>query len=987
VFGNLNVDDGLAQSSVYSIFQDSKGYMWFGTGFGISRYDGTEVRSYTTVNTANKDLGINLTVRGKFVEDKTSNIWFANESGIFCYHRASDSIKLELSFAHKPNQNMWPGIIFLSQKGNIWIFNYASGVLTYHIKARKSKYYAFELPLTLEKTSVRRPVFVPQNDRYIWFSRHRNDGIFRHDIETQKTEQFFKGKEYVNLTFSGKKIFLSSAQSIDIYNLQLKKEKTIKLPKFTKLNSIVNAVLIDHRNRIWITIYQEGLFCYLPKTNSFVKYQSNKQKLNALSSNLCTTLQLDNTRNLWIGTDGGGVCRLDLKAPLFNVYPQQSADKHIQLEDYFTKCLLEDNEKKIWFGTANNGIGVLDKSTQSLEIIKYNNQHIPLTNIGAIFQDSRQQIWVGLPDGIGIYNRRNKTINKIELIGINFTDISNSNFVFKFIETPDKQILAATKIGLIAVTQKTSGKFIGKPLSNHIALKNTITDIEINKKGEILFSTASDGFYIFSRIDKLNKPIYHLAIHQKINCFSIDAKNPKTVWIGTDNALIQLNTTSSKLKLYNEKDGLNNSYIYGILEDNFSNLWISTNGGISRFDQKKQRFVNYTFEHGLQSNEFNARAYHKAKSGQLYFGGINGFNWFKPEELIAQSTSYQPKTIINSITLNETETINTPSGKVELPYWKNQLNIQFAVLDFTSPAANQINYQLIGADKHSIVSKNKNIRYHNLQPGKYLLKYQGINGYQSSSKVNLLEIVINPPFWKTWWFFSLVGLIGVLLIVFLTKQLTNRKLRQRVAWLEKEKMLEEERQRIAREMHDDIAAGLTQINMISRKASANKDVEIQKELKDIVETSNHLTRSMNDIIWNLTSPLAFPDFINHIVAMAKKTIAYSNIEYDIEVSPELYNNLYLSPEKQRNIVLITQEILHNAIKYSKASHILLQITIVSDSLRFLIRDNGIGCDFDETPKGNGLKNIQYRIAQISGVLNHKSREGEGCEFMYSVRID
>ncbi len=979
LFDNINVDQGLSQSSVFSIYQDSKGYMWFGTADGINRYDGNETKSYKLQDRLNKH-NTNMFIRGKLVEDRFANIWFANETGIFYYQRSSDSVKLALSFEHSPYINMWPGVIHLDKHNNLWLAETYKGLLSYNLSTKKLKHYPYLLR-DIEKTiKINRLFFAAQNDDFFWFSRDKAEGIFRFDTKTQKLEEFFRGKSYVAIAFHQQNIYLAQANAIDIYDTNFKFLQQIKLPQKQVVKSFISSMLVDRQGRLWVAVFQGGIYCYDFRSKHLQHYKK-EQAAQSLTSNLVTTLYLDRSNNLWTGTDGSGVCRLNTEPPLFNSFPI-SNKLAINNDNFFTKCFFVDEDEQVWFGTNNSGFGIYNKRTGTLKMIGENS----FDYVSSIFKDSRANVWIGYTGGLAIYNEKKGSFKRIYYTTQTKQSSPNSYFVSKIIELDEGKILAATKIGLILFSPTTDDNFIGRNLNLPIEAGYAIRDIVLYNAKEILLSLDNNGLYQIklenSKVTLLNTFLQSY----KINSIHPDLQNRNLIWVGSDKGLVGINLNNRTERLYNENQGLKNSYIYGVLEDKAQNLWLSTNGGLSVFNKKKQSFTNYTKENGLQSNEFNTGAYYQSASGQLYFGGIEGFNWFTPAKVLEKQRLKAPSVAITSLIINDSEYMALPDGTIKLPYWKNQLNFQFAVLDYTLPMANYIKYQLLGADNKVITSKQKNIRFHNLNPGHYTLRLWGINGYQSSSKALELNIIINPPFWRTWLFYSLLVLGFAILVVVLTRRISFLKLKKRIIELEHEQLIEKERQRIAREMHDDIAAGLTQINAISRSAAGKTTAAEKPDLQKITDTSRQLIASMGEIIWNLNQTHSFSEFIDELKERIEKTLAHQPIQYHLTLPTSNDLKFNIKPDYQRNLVLITQEILHNAIKHSKASNINIHISIKDKKIYFAIDDDGIGCNFNQTYQGNGLKNIQYRIAQMNGKIKYNSGKNGGCNFVYSVEL-
>ena len=243
-----------------------------------------------------------------------------------------------------------------------------------------------------------------------------------------------------------------------------------------------------------------------------------------------------------------------------------------------------------------------------------------------------------------------------------------------------------------------------------------------------------------------------------------------------------------------------------------------------------------------------------------------------------------------------------------------------------------------------------------------------------------------PPIWERWWFYVLLILLTISVVAMIILFVNQRKLKKQLAILEKEQQMDKERQRIPREMHDDIGAGLTQITMMSEFAKNKAGMGDSKELNDIAETGRRLVSSMSEIIWSLNPEnKTLGQLTAYLREQLNKQLEYSGIAYQLDFTDE-GRDIVLSNEQRRNILLTTKEIVNNAIKYSTAKNILVKISLNKNLLEFCISDDGCGFDTDTAYSGNGLKNIQHRIAELGGELVIRSEKGKGSQFTYTVQL-
>lgn len=301
----------------------------------------------------------------------------------------------------------------------------------------------------------------------------------------------------------------------------------------------------------------------------------------------------------------------------------------------------------------------------------------------------------------------------------------------------------------------------------------------------------------------------------------------------------------------------------------------------------------------------------------------------------------------------------------------------------------QYAYQLQGWDKDWIYSGTLNeARYNNIPAGNYTFKIKASSGGGVwNDKFYRVSIVIYPPFWQTWWFTLLVILIALTIILAFARYMYQSKLKQKILELEKHKALHKERQRISREMHDDIGAGLTQIVLMSESARMKSNIIDSKELYDIADTSRMLVSNMSEIIWTLNSENKnLEQFLSYLRENLSKQFEYSGINYSVEL-PDGGNEILLRNEQMRNLLLITKETVNNAIKHSRAKNIFIRIFLLKDRLHIEIKDDGVGFSMQKKYSGNGFHNIRQRTAEIGGEINMESEEGKGSRFIFVFPIN
>jgi two-component sensor histidine kinase len=767
--------------------------------------------------------------------------------------------------------------------------------------------------------------------------------------------------------FSDKLIFTNSATGVS---------KIIpKVINNKKISFYPSESTKDKYGRLWISSKGKGLYCYDGKNNLFIEFHHDNSKVKSLPFNLTTCLFIDRSENLWIGIDGGGVARLDLKQPKFNLFPLSEGEYSI-LDDYFTKCFYEDKKQRIWFGSHTNGLNILDTKTDKLA-----NYHsginkancLPGNIVGSILKDADGKMWIGSSGGISLFNEKKDLFTTVVLHNVPQLQPDINIFVFKMIQLNNGDILAATAFGLIKVSKQANGRYEGYYFCDNPFLKSTATDVIEMPDGIIYASLPGNGLHKLTNTSEGYKLSHIFLTGIDLRSIRIDEKDPRYLWVSSGIGLIYFNTVTNQYKIWNTNNGLANNYVYGSLEDEKNNVWISTNGGLSYLDRADNRIENFTYQDGLQSNEFNTQAFYKSATNTFYFGGIKGFNWFRTTTF--KSEQHKPQVAFTQVEVDNIlfsiDSALVVNDHIELPYDKNNLNFKFAALDYTRPEANRIQYTLEGWDTKWVTTNTKSVRYSHLPPGNYTMIIKASNAAGIWSDEKRIKVTIEKPYWQTNWFYLLVILFFILVIVFATYAFVQMRVRKKVRKLEKHAAIEEERNRISKDMHDEIGNGLTHIALLSEliHAQHSPGSDIKKDINSISTSARKLVQTMSEIIWALNPQ---NDTLDNLLAyIREQSYQYfegMNIAFSIQF-PEVLPEIKLTNEQRRNLFLVTKEALSNAMKHSQADSIELGLEITKDEYCFTVKDNGVGMPVNKNKVGsNGLKNMKKRMEDIGGSI-------------------
>lgn len=506
--------------------------------------------------------------------------------------------------------------------------------------------------------------------------------------------------------------------------------------------------------------------------------------------------------------------------------------------------------------------------------------------------------------------------------------------------------------------------------------------------------------------------------HPRIRSVTEDPKG--AIWIGTaGGGLNRFDTQSETFTVLTEKDGLPNNVVYGILSDEEGNLWMSTNNGISRFNPRTRVFRNFDKKDGLQDNEFNSCAFFKSRSGELFFGGINGFNAFYPAEV--RDNPNPPRVVLTGFEiLNQPVSFKTPDSplkesitetrEITLRYDQRFFSFEFAALDFTESSKNRYAYQLEGFDRDLVsVGTRRTVFYTNVPPGSYVLRVTAANNDGVWNKEGaVIRVTIRPPFWQTWWFISLATLLVVTLVFLIYRRRLRQLKREKEAQETFSRQLieaqENDRKRIAAELHDGLGQSLLIIKnraflgaMATQEEKAptggpgvGKLESAHEQFGEISDSAAEALEQVREIAYYLRpSQLERLGLTSALEEMLDQVADSSGIEFDVQLAP--LDGVF-PPEHEINFYRIVQESVNNIIKHSGATSARVIAKKDTSGIELLIADNGRGYLPDEigtmqakNGRGFGLKGMAERARILGGHYAVTSTPGEGTSIL--VKID
>jgi signal transduction histidine kinase/ligand-binding sensor domain-containing protein len=981
---HLNVEDGLSQSSVYSILQDSYGFIWLATGDGLNRYDGKEFQSYKSrlTNSQNRNLK-DRNLNSLIFEDCYHNFWFSADEGVYCMDRRTNNFTVCINKKEAGYSSCVVGI----DSDKVWTLITGKGVYKIEAGNKQIRSYPFTdsfqthsgvSPLITNGINTPDGIWIADLRGLIWFDKHTNRDkriLVKDDIK-----KVYKLKD--------ERLLLATFKGVILYNPADKSERFIPLSlpgrKTITCNSIVQDTVSGF---VYVSERDGGELWKLDLTNG-------KHELIKLQENTIVRLYIDKSQNLWVGTDGGGVYKLDIKPPKFHCYFPRSGSE----SGAMVKSLYSDDSGKIWIGLYSRGVVTYDPKTgieKTIEAIS----KTEAMQVNCIFKDSDGDIVVAVDNKV-IWVDEQSGKKKKECLLPHLPYMGNVLAAIYYVtELHPGYFLVGTNHGILTIRKnhaqdgaKLSKAFFTNQFNGWIysLVNEGQNDVYIGRRnGFSIARMQNDSTPTLLEQGLPDLPIRH---------FYKSTTTP-VLWLASEQGLIAFNELTKKYTVYDERVGMANSFVYAILPQNDSTLWLSTNKGLSMVtvhygncEKITASFKNYTAKDGLQSNEFNSGAYFKCKDGTLIFGGIAGINWFDPTAVLPNV--YLATPAITEIFVDDTLTESDAAvylNKLTLPYNRNTVSLTFKALEFTLPEQNRFAYRLIGQDANWVYTSNDKVRYSQLSPGEYTFELKASNNEGIWNEKPLsLKITITPPYWQTWWFRTLMLLVAGSAAGGVARYYIHLKVVSKTRELEKQHALNLERIRISKDVHDDIGSGLSKISLLCELAK-RKITENQSPGKDvghISAISKELVDNMRDLIWVLNPENTTLD--NLLSRMREYCADYLdgvNVESKF-CFPDHVPEMNISRDVQRNIFSTVKEALNNSVKHANAHLIGITVEITDRLLSIDILDDGSGFVIsDARSGGNGLRNMKNRIESVGGVFKMKSNTQKGTLISISIAFD
>lgn len=1022
-FDHYKTKQGLSQNSVYTILQDEKGFLWFGTQDGLNRFNGYSFIVFH--HDAFDTTSLCHSYINKIYEDAKERMWICTEGGLAQYNQLTETFTNYLHDNSNPlsmiSNYVWTicqdksGLFWVGTKKGLCLFDPAKNTFVKINLPSEDKWNdPFEVS-TLTKDS---------HDN-IWIGTH-NHGIFKIDRTTKKNVspnnlEFTKydiGNDQVStIVEDSNGDILIGTQTNGLLKFNI--EKNVFIPDSLNLLSITNNKLKirtiycdqSNPNLLWIGTEENGLLVLDRKLKLISKFTNNAHDETTISGNMVNTIFRSRAGLIWIGTNEG-INRLNLNSNSFECIAIQSKGKPGLSSNTIGK-IIEDRDGTVWIGTDGGGINKFDRTKNTITHYLKNNNASSLSSNRAmnVFEDHTGTLWIGTyGDGLNKFNKQKNTFKHYKHDNYDSTSIG-SDYITSIVEDKSGYLWIGTTTGGINRFDPKTGKFrrfVNNPHDSKSLSENHVWILFIDSYGVLWAGTKSGGlnkmidmqkgiFESFHHDDKKITGINHNSVH------AIFEDHKGRFWLGTPAGLNLLDRKSGMFFNFKEKRILSQLRVIGILEDDQNRLWLMSEKSLIRFDPQTGVIKYFDSGNGMMISDFRIWANYKNRKGELYVGGANGLAIFRPDEL--KDNNYIPPIIIDKFerynTDNSLGNVISEKGipyrkRIDLSYKDNIFSFSFSALNYINSERNQYAYKLKGFNNDWIkIGSEKKVTFTNIDPGNYTFMVKGSNNEGVWNEAGTsIALYIAPPYWRTWWFRT----IGFLIIVFTLYIMRKKKLvsvekhhKEQEAFARQLIETEEsERRRIANELHDSLGQNL----LVIKNILLVKMQQSQIEGKSLSDTSTLVSQTLEEV--RSISHNLRPHLLDQLglTKTIKSLVNQLNETAEVNITAEIDDlSGVLDPKAEISLFRIIQECFNNIIKHSKAKQAKIVIKRLADSIKVEIKDNGKGIDeiemkkHEEFGQGFGLYGMKKRAHVFNWVYEIHSTPNKGTEIILIIPIE
>ncbi len=1046
-YQHVDKQSKLSNSAITSVYMDQYNHVWLGTWDGLDRYDGSSIKVYKPDPFLKGTISNNV-IRN-FLEDGYGNLWIITHQGINKYDRTNDSFSTYLESVNDIPFLEYNIRACIGADSTIWTSLIGKGISRYSQQEN-----AF-LPITFEGLSslwLASVIDLVDHNGLLYLLGSdgklvctlENRVVFTKDLKALTT---LNSQKFVEI---GGRYFLARADidgNVMLYNLaEIEKD-----PVTLKLGNVTVSSLSENleRSAIWIGTESGDIFKITTQNGKFSLHQMNAY-FPAFSKAKIKILTITETSQdlIWVGTDGDGVYKFMTRPKAFFSILSGSPENG-QLSHTIIRSVYEDEKGILYIGTRGGGLNIIQPGKGITQVINTRNG---LSNnaVLALNKDQQGNLWIGLDgEGIDMIESKSGNIFHFPRDFENSNDLAFSSVYSICVDVFNDVWLGTSGYGMIRmkVGKKPGGKYYlqdydqlqhsGK--AKQISIKSNVVYSIVEERPNMLwFGTRGGGIYRYNALTKeiedhiQSDPADKNSLSND-DVLSLYIDKQEQLWIGTSGGLnrLHLQTKPYRIEHYTLREGLPNNTIHGILEDESSTIWISTNHGLVRFNDTKGTFKTFDTNDGLQNNEFADGAMFKSRiSEKLYFGGVDGLDVVYPTQL--RVLNYFPRLTVTDFQVrnvavtpgDETQILKTPiefTNQITLNHDQNFISFYFTTLDYWNKQKSEYRYFLENFDKGwNYIGQQQSITLTNIPPGRYTLNINATNENGVwNSKPRSIVILVTPPFWKTSWAYAFYLLIavslqaGIVLYIRWRWRVNKESAISKLKTVQLKELNDYKLQFFTNIAHEFRTPLTLILGPIASLLNKSRDDGEARQLKGVYNNSLRLQKLIEELIQFRKietgkdsleiSRIDLVSFTHNIVNSFNQHAVERDVHLEFHPEPE-HITAFVDQKKIEKILI---NLISNAIKYSSRGGIVtVSLTEADNKANFVIKDEGIGIaeenkekifeSFYQNPAqltdanglakstGIGLSLTKSLVLLHTGQIRVSSRPGKGSRFMVSI---
>ncbi|HMQ75395.1 MAG TPA: two-component regulator propeller domain-containing protein [Flavobacteriales bacterium] len=998
----ITVDDGLPQGMVWAILQDRSGFLWFATKDGLDRFDGYEhvVHRHDPEDSST----ISESHVTSLMQDKRGRIWIGTDSkGVDVLDPATGR------FTHVPvsaEDQTVPTVVHIAEhpSGDIWIHCFFGTVFIVPADAAAMNGAPRLLRLgdvhgEVSTAGLRDMEIAANGDVWLLGKQHLSVLSWVHGRMTERITVPIHWPHDDNSFFpelvtndGADRILLSWDHRIVVFNAADRSATDTIL--IEQMQSRESRLFLDNKDRLWGLTGQGSWFRTDLRDRTTTFLQPVLENGRILSLAWFASWAMDRMGILWCGTTGHGLVKYDPLAERFHRWSDDTGEvgcTEIVSCDLGGRMLVNADEFKVLNDTvqplrstglaealANHGLqadwkrcvrdpqgrfwfcGIRRGASNVRHLYRHDPADGSVTPMTKGPDDYFINLFPGVGDTIWVCTA-DRTTDKDTALSA-FDTRTGERLAHFMLPAPVK---GSTRRGISSWQVAPGGSiWMGSDLGVLSLRPST---------GEWRRFTVVPG-------DPTSLP------SNVVFALHLDPEAPERyIWVGTaGSGLAKMDMTTGQCERFSMADGLPNNVIYGILSDRRGHLWISTNRGLCRFDPRTGTTRTYSSSDGIAGNEFNRYSAERSADGLMFFGGMEGITWFDPERF--HGTEEPSPTLISGLRLmnkrvseaSHPDVLDRPvhlSSSIALPYDERMLTFEFSCMDLSDPMRNTFRYRLVGLSDEWVESgTERTATFTNLDPGRYTFQVQGRNSKGVWDRDGAsLRVEIDAPWWGTWWFRIATALAALAAVYSIYRYRLDRAVE-----------VVHVRERIARDLHDEIGSTLSSVSLLSTVAQrkvGGRAPEASDLLGRITESTTQVMEVMNDIVWAVNADNDdMASVVKRMMAFAVGVTEARECVLSFQAEEDL-KTWRLGMAQRKNLYLIFKEAVNNAVKYSGCAHLRIELSRDGRCIVLRVNDDGVGFDPGSNGHspggGNGLINMRQRAAELPGTLTITSAAGQG----------